>query len=551
MQTQPYRVFISDLHGQGDVFASLVSQRFGVLEALISDYLSCNPEAPLGALRHYLLGEEVSSIEVSDHFRNLTSMMEVLLTFKQDRRFWPVGVDAFATCSWFLNILDEYAITGVLDEQRREAIALLDDQDREQLCRYIANAVTALLRYRLHVVGDVYDRGPDAPQILEQLESLPAVSIQWGNHDVLWMGAASGSLECIATVVRLCLKYGHVNTLTQDYGICLEQLSELADDCYKSDPCVNFAPSENTDNCSAKSWLAMHKAIAIVQFKLEQQIIERNPHFSLEHRAMLKKVDFASGVIELRGSLVNLTDKLFPTLNPKSTASLTDQEWRLMEDLKSQFIRSKRLQAHINFLFANGSLLHTDDGYTMYHGCLPVDANLQPVAFSVNDRALKGRALFEALELQLRKSYSRRETKSCQYLSDIAWYLWCGPCSPLFGREKMTTFERYFVADRQYHKERKNPYFDARDTPAFVAAVAKELSGDEHSILVNGHVPVKLKDGESPRHAKGQLICIDGGFSKAYRSVTGAAGMVLIADKQKNYLFSVEEHVGGMCFHKI
>ncbi|WP_049722672.1 fructose-bisphosphatase class III [Gilvimarinus polysaccharolyticus] len=551
MSTTPYKVFISDLHGQGDMFESLVRQRFAVVETLIDEYVARNPKAPLEALRHYLLGESLPSADNLEHFNNLTAMMEILLNFKQDRRFWPVGVETFSSCSWFLNILDEYAITGELDEQRREAIALLDDQDREQLCRYIAKAITALIRYRLYVVGDIYDRGPDAAKILEQLEALPSVSIQWGNHDVLWMGAASGSLECIATVVRLCLKYGDVSTLTEDYGICLNRLADLAEEYYSDDPCLNFVSSCNADAFSSRSYSMMHKAIAIVQFKLEQQIIERNPHFSLADRAMLSKVDFTSGAINLQGNTVVLSDTRFPTVNPESTSSLTEQEWQLIEYLKLQFIGSERLQKHINFLFANGGLLETDDGYTMCHGCLPVDENLEPIPFCVNDRELKGRALFDALELQLRKAYSRRNTNSCKYLSDIAWYLWCGPSSPLFGRDKMTTFERYFIEDKHYHREGKNPYFDARNNQDFVAKVAKELSGDERSVLINGHVPVKLKDAESPIYAQGQLICIDGGFAKAYRSLTGAAGMVLVVDSRKPHLFIVEDLDLRLCFHKL
>ncbi|WP_052481271.1 fructose-bisphosphatase class III [Gilvimarinus agarilyticus] len=552
MSAQPYKVFISDLHGQSDVLDALVRQRFGVVETLISDYVSQHPEAPIGALRHYLLDASIVTSETVDHFSHLTSMMEVLLNFKHDRRFWPVGVETFASCSWFLNILDEYAITGELDQNRREAISLLDDQDREQLCRYIAKAVKALLSYRLHVVGDIYDRGPGAAQILDTLESLPAtVSIQWGNHDVLWMGAASGSLECIATVVRLCLKYGDVATLINDYGICLDRLAELANDCYADDPCANFLLSDAPDVADDRPWAAMHKAIAVVQFKLEQQVIERNPQFSLDGRAMLKKVNLASASVELQGEPVALTDANFPTLDCGSTSSLTEQEWQLIEDLKEQFIAADRLQKHVKFLFANGGLLETDGAYTMYHGCVPVGADLEPVEFRVNDRPLKGRALFDALELQLRKAYSRRKTTSCQYLSDIAWYLWCGPLSPLFGREKMTTFERYFIADKQYHKEGKNPYFDARNNPDFVAKIASELSGDPKSILINGHVPVKLKDGASPLFCSGQLACIDGGFARAYRPLTGVAGMVLVGDDAHFRLFSLEQQGDVLDFHEI
>ncbi|MCP8898075.1 fructose-bisphosphatase class III [Gilvimarinus xylanilyticus] len=549
MSTQPYKVFISDLHGQGDVFDSLEKQRFGVVETLLIDYLNEYPQAPREALRHYLLGESLARSGSFDHFQNLIAMMEILLKFKQDRRFWPVGVETFSSCSWFLNVLDEFAITGVLDDQRREAIALLDDQDREQLCRYIAKAVLALVSYRLHVVGDIFDRGPDAAHILDRLEQLPRVNVQWGNHDVLWMGAASGSLECIATVIRLCLKYGHTETLTQDYDISLDKLADFASKAYGCDSCANF--STPLSDSTGRPWSAMHKAIAIIQFKLEEQIIERNTNFAMEARAMLRKVDYARGVVALDNAEVSLTDTAFPTVNPNSTSSLTDEEWRIVEDLKLQFVQSERLHQHINFLFANGSLLGADEQYTMYHGCLPVTEDLQLAAFRVNDRALEGRALFDAFELQLRKAYSRRKSTSCQYLSDIAWYLWCGPQSPLFGRQKMTTFERYFVADKKYHREGNNPYFSARNSLSFVGKVARELRGDGNSILVNGHVPVKLKDGESPRYADGRLICIDGGFSKAYRSKTGAAGMVLVANECRNYLFSIQQDNSGFRFHAI
>ncbi|UTF61022.1 fructose-bisphosphatase class III [Gilvimarinus sp. DA14] len=550
MPAQPYKVFISDLHAQGDMFDALTERRFGILEALLEDYARQSPGAPLSALRHYLLGEEATSPGLSDHFAELTAMMEILLRFKQDRRFWPVGVETFASCSWFLNILDEYAINGVLDDQRRDAIALLDYQDREQLCRYIAKAVLALACYRLHVVGDIFDRGPDAAKILDRLQGMPDVTIQWGNHDVLWMGAASGSLECIATVVRLCLKYGHIETLTRDYGINLNNLAQLARDSYACEPAEQFSVGSTTTDPN-QPWEAMHKAIAVLQFKLEEQIIERNPNFALADRAMLKKVDFSNGFIILEGESVGLSDTYFPTVNSNSTSALTDQEWSVIEDLKAQFVESERLQKHINFLFANGSLLASDGRFVMFHGCLPVNEDLKPAPFQVNQRELSGRALFDAFELQLRKAYSRRGSKNCLYLSDIAWYLWCGPLSPLFGRNKMTTFERYFVADKRFHDEGKNPYFNTRDNQTFIASVAKELGGDGSSVIVNGHLPVKLKDGESPRFANGHLVCVDGGFSGAYRDLTGVAGMVFIADADNTYLFSIHERSSNLKFQLI
>ncbi|WP_051084078.1 fructose-bisphosphatase class III [Gilvimarinus chinensis] len=549
MSARPSKVFISDLHGQGEMFDALLEQRFGLLEAVLCEHVSKNPKAPIAALRHYLLNETLASLDSSDHFIHLTAMMEVLLSFKHDRRFWPVGVEVFASCSWFLNIIDEYAITGKLDEQRREAIALLDDQDRDQLCRYIAKAVKSLISYRLHVVGDIYDRGPGAAHILDLLEVLPAVNVQWGNHDVLWMGAASGSLACIATVVRLCLKYGDTSTLTEDYGISLEGLSEFSQSCYSNSNTRCFATEEN--NSALLPWDKMHKAIAIIQFKLEEQIIERNPNFAMADRAVLQHIDFFQGTFSSNGLIAELVDTDFPTIDKDSTSALTEAEWLVIEALKQQFIGSERLQKHVNFLFANGSLLASDDQFTLFHGCCPVDDGLEPAAFTVNNRALKGRALFDALELQLRKAYSRRNSLSCQYLSDIAWYLWCGPKSPLFGRQKMTTFERYFIADKAFHQEGKNPYFDARDDEAFIQSIALELSGNRHSVLVNGHVPVKLRRGEPPKRANGKLYCIDGGFAQAYRNTTGAAGMVMLEHGSNIYLFKVAESNNQVCFQQL
>lgn len=535
-----YRVFLSDLHGQGDVFEYLARQKFGIMEALILDLAAGNLSREL-VFRHYLLSGASESETSFSGAAEVSAMMDLLLHFKNERRFWPVCVEVFSSCSWVLAVIDHCAIQDNVSENDLEAILLLEVQDRIRLCNLIAESVKRLVNYRLQVVGDIYDRGPNAAEILDQLETLPSVSIQWGNHDVLWMGAASGSLECIATVVRLCVRYGHTETLTKDYGIDLNTLADFAKTVYADDPCENFVPLSEASDWPAQMLAAMHKAISIIQFKLEHHIIDRNPDFAMEDRLLLRQIDFARGEIRLGNETVDLTDKLFPTVNPSSPSALTDDEWAVVDNLKKQFVHSERLQRHIQYLFANGSLVEADGEYLLFHGCMPVDENQQFMPVVIGGRSLTGRALMDAFELQLRKAHSRRYSSSCKYLSDIAWYLWCGPNSPLFGKQKMTTFERYFIADKRFHKEGKNPYFDLRGDSEFVAKVAEELSGNPDSIIINGHVPVKLKDGESPKHADGQLFCIDGGFSHAYRSRTGAAGMVLVANHQSQHLFLLSE----------
>ncbi|MDO3385914.1 fructose-bisphosphatase class III [Gilvimarinus sp. SDUM040013] len=535
-----YRVFLSDLHGQGDVFDYLLQEKFGVVEKLVVDASSgCNALESL--YRHYLIPGNTVAGTVYGEMAHVSQMLKLLLGFKSQRRFWPVCVEVFSSCSWILAIIEQCALRGEVVEGDLESILLLDVQDRDSLCQLVGKAVHCLLTYRLYIVGDIYDRGANAPEIMDKLEKMSSVSIQWGNHDVLWMGAASGSLECIATVVRLCIRYGHIDTLTKDYEIALDSLKQLSVNCYSDDPCENFIPFDKNESWSAQTLAAMHKAISIIQFKLEQQIIRRNANFSMGERLVLDRLDIDAGEMEVNGERVELTDTKFPTLNRESPSSLTEDEWGVIEDLKSQFVGSTRLQRHVHFLFSNGSLIETDENYVMFHGCVPVDEEGNFMSLSMAGRELSGSALFDALELQLRKAHSRRNASSCKYLSDVAWYLWCGPRSPLFGKQQMTTFERYFISDDKYHHEGKNSYFTARNDTSFVQRVSVEMGGEKDSIVVNGHVPVKLASGESPRHAEGQLLCIDGGFSKAYRSRTGAAGMVLIANNENHQLFSVEE----------
>ncbi|MDO6746428.1 fructose-bisphosphatase class III [Gilvimarinus sp. 1_MG-2023] len=546
----PYRVFLSDVHGQGDVFDYLVQEKFGIVEKIVID-ASEHDDSRAGVLRHYLLPRQRTVDAEYSAVSDVVIMMDLLLTFKNERRFWPVCVDAFVNCSWLLPVVDQCAIQAEVSEVDLEAVSRLDAFDRISVCNLIAESVHSLIAYRVQLVGDIFDRGASAPHIIDQLEKLPAVGIQWGNHDVLWMGAASGSLECIATAVRLCIRYGHVETLTDDYSIDLSDLATLAEQAYADDSCEQFMPLSDAAQWSQLQLAAMHKAIAMIQFKLEHHIVERNPDYSMESRLLLNKIDYTHGQISLQGETVDLIDSSLPTVNPHSPTSLTDAEWSVIEKLKQQFVGSERLQRHVNFLFANGSLVDSDGEYLLFHGCMPVDDDLEFLPAPVAGRQVTGRAMFDAFELQMRKAYSRRHSTSCKYLSDVAWYLWCGPNSPLFGKEQMTTFERYFIANKHFHKEGKNPYFDARNDANFVAKVAEELSGDAGSIIINGHVPVKLKAGESPRYANNQLLCIDGGFSQAYRSRTGAAGMVLIANDQSAQLFKLDAETAGFSFNEI
>jgi fructose-1,6-bisphosphatase-3 len=408
---------------------------------------------------------------------------------------------------------------------------------------HLAYLIQSLVVDRLYILGDIYDRGPAAEKVMDRLMQHHSVAIQWGNHDISWMAAAAGCEALIANVVRLALRYATLETLEDGYGIDLAGLAAFAATHYGVDPCARFAPhgSAASEGYDAETIARMHKAIAIIQFKLEAQIIRRHPEYAMEDRLLLDAIDPQAGTVTIDGVAHPLLDTHWPTLAATDRARLTAAEAEVIADLRYQFQHSERLQEHIGFLYSYGNMFRVHDGNLHFHGCLPVDEHGEFTAFPLGGDRLAGPKLLERYEQMVRAAFFSSDPAARAAGQDAMWYLWCGQHSPLFGRLRMTTFERYFVADPATHAEPKGPYYLLRDDEAFCRRILAAFDADpEHGYIINGHTPVKVKTGERPLHANRRLIVIDGGMSEAYQPVTGIAGYTLIANSHEMLLAAHE-----------
>jgi fructose-1,6-bisphosphatase-3 len=407
----------------------------------------------------------------------------------------------------------------------------------------MAELIQRLAIARLHVIGDVYDRGPGAHIIMDKLLDYHAVDVQWGNHDILWMGAAAGSEACLANVIRICLRYGNMETLANGYAVSLLPLASFAMEHYADDPCELFVPKGTAEEFTANElqlMSKMHKAITVIQLKLEAQIIQRRKQFVMNDRLLLHKIDFDKGTICLDGQEHPLLDTHFPTIDPKEPYALTEEEQLVLERLRLSFANSERLQRHVRFLYSKGSLYLIYNGNLLYHGCIAMKPDGSFASVRVDGKTYRAKGFMDRLDRLARQAYFASDPELKQYGLDVMWYLWSGDRSPLFGKEKMATFERYFLADPATHAEGKNAYYALRDMPETAVKILKEFGLDPKTArIINGHVPVQVKKGESPVKANGRLIVIDGGFSKAYQDKTGIAGYTLI---HNSYGFLLASH---------
>jgi len=383
----------------------------------------------------------------------------------------------------------------------------------------------------LHIVGDIYDRGPGPHIIMEKLIKYHSVDIQWGNHDVLWMGAAAGQRGCIANVIRICARYGNLDILEDGYGINLLPLATFAMNTYGDDPCTCFRLKGEPGYSEGEMLLdvKMHKAISIIQFKVEGQIIRKNPGFKLNSRNLLHHINFETGMIEIDGKEYQMLDMNFPTIDPKKPYTLTREEEDIMERLQKAFIHCEKLQRHMRFLLNKGGLYKVYNNNLLYHGCVPLTENGELKSVRVYGHSYKGKGLYEAMESYVRKGFYALDPREKERGRDLMWYIWLGEGSPLFGKDKMATFERYFLAEKETHKEKKNPYYSMLENEEVVDRILAEFGlPAEGTHIINGHVPVKSKNGENPIKCGGKVLVIDGGFSKAYQKETGIAGYTLI-----------------------
>lgn len=387
----------------------------------------------------------------------------------------------------------------------------------------------------LHIVGDIYDRGPGAHIIMDTLCNYHNFDIQWGNHDILWMGAAAGNDCCMANVIRISMRYGNLTTLEDGYGINLLPLATFAMDVYADDPCTVFMPktkfadiafSEKTVRLVAQ----MHKAISIIQFKIEAQIINRRKDFNMKDRNLLEKVDYERGMFTLDGVEYEMLDKCFPTIDPKDPYKLTEEEEELMKKIHHSFVSSEKLKKHMRCLFTYGGMYLGCNSNLLYHASVPLNENKTLKKVKINGELKAGKELLDEVDRLIRVAYYGEDNhEDKQYAMDYIWYLWCGSDSPLFDKDKMATFERYFIAEKELHKEIKGHYYDLRNQECVCDMILEEFGiRAKHPHIINGHVPVKTIKGEDPMKANKKMLVIDGGFSKAYQPETGIAGYTLV-----------------------
>ena len=555
--------FISDVHGEYEAFLHILNSASGVVREKLDDLfgtsLSRAERDTLATLIYYPKEklEEISQTvdDLREWYRitfhrliEVCRLVSSKYTRSKVRKAMPPE---------YAYIIDEMLHTHYEDNDKRDyyenIINTITDLDRApnflvQLCELIKRLAVD----HLHLVGDIFDRGPGADIILDSLMDYHSVDIQWGNHDILWMGAASGSRTLVATVLANSLRYNNLEVIEMGYGISLRPLSVFANEVYKDCDVKQFAVKlSNGDEArySEKDKLLaarMHKAITMILFKLEGQKILRNPSFGMNDRLLLDKIDYERGTVRIGDADYPMEDLDFPTVDPKDPYALTPEEDKLISQLTRSFLYSQKLQRHVRFLYSKGSLYKVFNGNVLFHGCIPMTEDGEFLKLSIGCKELSGKAFLDYADLTARRAYySKPGSKERQFGMDFLWWLWAGRNSPIFGRDRMTTFERRFIKDEDTWTEPKNAYYRLYNDPQVCDRILKEFGLEgEHCHIINGHIPVKSKKGESPIKGGGKLLVIDGGFCKAYQKTTGIAGYTLIYNSNCLRLVSHEPFAG-------
>ena len=532
--------FLSDIHGEYETFSHVLANASGVVKRKIDEVFGKTlrkKEKNLLATLIYYPKEKLELVLKSEEDINewyaitLQRLSKVArgaaskYTRSKVRKALPTD---------FAYIIDELLNeSGEDKEEYFEGIinSIINIDRAEAFIVALCEFIQRLLVDRLHIIGDIFDRGPNPEKVMDRLIRYHAVDIQWGNHDIVWMGAAAGNLALIANVVRISLRYNNLDTLEDAYGINMLPLARFAMNQYKNDPCDLFGIKGDARHSDIRMLKQMQKAISIIQFKLEGQTVKRNPNYKMDDRLVFDNIDFKKGTTVIDGKTHKLLDSDFPTVKPQNPYKLSAEEQEVMNQLKSSFLNSQRLQEHVDFLFTRGSMYLQHNSNLLYHGCIPMNKNGGFAKFEIEGLKFSGKMLCDYFDRMARKAYFNRSLKSKQNKDlDYMWYLWCGPMSPLFGKMKMTTFERYFIVDKETHKEERNSYYTfAFNDEKYCNKILVEFRMDPgKSHIVNGHVPIKVKKGESPIKANGKLIVIDGGMSIPYQKVTGVSGYTLI-----------------------
>lgn len=530
--------FLTDIHGEYDAFNHVLKNGSGSIRAKINDIFQdsiSNFEKKELASVIYYPKEKVeyvskSMVNMDKWYKTIIYRMIEVCSVTASK--YTSSKVRKAMSSDFAYVLQEVLYERRELPNRKEYVeSIIDTIISLGRAKYFVIAISNLIQRltidKLHIVGDIYDRGPYPHRIIDKLINHHNVDIQWGNHDMLWMGAALGNRACIANVIRICARYSNTDILEEGYGINLLPLARFVIDTYKNDDCKSFRPKDgSSDELMAK----IHKGISIIQFKIEGEISNRHPDFNLENRQMLHRIDYEKGIVKIEGKDYKLNDTYFPTIDKENPYKLSPREEEVMEILTRYFLNSEKLQRHLQFFLTNGSLYLKYNSNLLYHGCIPLNKKGELQEVVLRGVKVKGKDYLDGVEEIVRQAYYfQHQNVKNSFEVDFLWYLWCGQNSPLFGKDAMKTFERYFIDDKETHVEEKNPYYTYCETEESCRMILEEFGLNPNiSHIVNGHMPVKTLKGEKPVKGNGKLFVIDGGFSKAYQKETGIAGYTLV-----------------------
>lgn len=534
--------FITDIHGEYEAFSHVLKNGSGSIrrkiDTVFGHTMNRQEKKSLATLIYYpkekieLIKKQETDME---EWYKITLYRLIEVCKKAASKYTRSKVRK-ALPKDFAYVIDEL-ITERWDVTDKESYyeqiicTIIEIGRAEEFIIALSELIQRLVVDHLHILGDIYDRGPAPHRIMDKLETYHSLDIQWGNHDILWMGAAAGQECCIATVIRICARYGNLDILEDGYGINLLPLATFALTYYKEDPCQCFKIKGNhrLNPVEQDLNMKMHKAISIIQFKLEGQLLMRRKEFGMADRALLDDIDYSEGTIRLNGKEYKLLDSYFPTIDGENPYELSREEKEVVERLTAAFVSCEKLQRHMQFLLKKGSMYKIFNGNLLYHGCIPMNEDGSFKEVQIYEKTYKGKGLYEVLESYVRKAFMSRNGREKERGKDMLWYIWISPNSPLFGKSKMATFERYFLEEKETHKEIKNPYYNFLESNEAAEKIFAEfqVQGEERHI-VNGHVPVHHTSGESPIKCNGKILVIDGGFSRAYQKETGIAGYTLI-----------------------
>ena len=520
----PVELFIADTHGEYEEFSHILRGGCGAERALVDEVFGKIPEAKRASLTTAILYPK--------------------------EKFGLLDPEERASFAWRMSLLlQEAADVEFADEEPEDEP---DAGENPAAFARLAALVREACVTRLHLMGDIYDRGPAPDAIMDEVAAFGKFDIQWGNHDILWMGAASGSRTLVATVVSNSIHYNNLEVVETGYGISLRPLSVFANEAYKNADVSRFAVKlvgEDTLGVSEKDKLLsarMHKAITVILFKLEGQKILRHPEYGMEDRLLLDKIDYENKCITINGVTWPLEDTDFPTVDPEHPYDLTPEENAVIDQLTDSFERSEKLQRHVRFLYSKGSIYKIHNGNLLFHGCIPLTPEGKLLSLTLDETPRAGKDLLDYIDSAARQAYYyKRGTPERKLGMDLLWFLWAGRNSPIFGRDRMTTFERRLIADEASWTETKNPYYTLYQDPEVCDFILKEFGLEgPHCHIINGHVPVKVRKGESPIKGGGKLLVIDGGFCKAYQSTSGIAGYTLISTSKSYRIVAHQPFVG-------